>query len=128
MAQANGNTPAGRRAGIETGPDGKSTGFIICYPSDDVNCRVVSTPQPGAIESTGFLSFPEPTPFHDKLLMQATREINQILTKLAREAERESGKRSLHVVLVDDGPMLVWVDRMVMPADDIREASGMQSM
>jgi hypothetical protein len=116
--------PLGRKAGRETGPDGKETGFIVCYPSDDMDCLVVSTPKPEEITTTGFLSFPEPTRFHDQLLIQATHDINQILIKLAQEAERDSRKSSLHLVLMDDGPMLVWVNSMVMPVDDIRSESS----
>jgi hypothetical protein len=120
-------TPAGRKAGIETGPDGKSTGFIVCYPSDDMNCIVVSTPKPGSITSTGFLSLPEPTPFHDEHLMHATREINVVLTRLAREGERDSRKSGLHLYLAEDGPMLIWVNTMAMPVNDIRDVAGMKS-
>jgi hypothetical protein len=119
--------PIGRKAGPETGPDGKPTGFIVCYPSDDLNCIVVSTPQPGAITSTGFLSLPEPTRFHDEVLIQATQEINEVLAKVARESEEDFRKTSLHLFLAEDGPMLIWVHSMAMPMDDIRKVSGMES-
>jgi hypothetical protein len=120
-------TPSGRRAGIETGPDGKSTGNIVCYPSDNANCIVVSTPQPGSA-ATGFLSPPEPTPFHDQLLVDATREINGVLTKLAQQVEQDPRRGSLHLILVPDGPMLAWVNSMATPVDDIRQPPSMPSM
>ena len=121
------STPSGRRAGIETGPDGKSTGNIVCYPSDDANCIVVSTPQSGASTSTGFLSLPEPTRFHDEVLIKATQEINEVLVKVARETKQGSRKTSLHLFLAEDGPMLIRVHSMAMPMDDIRKVSGMES-
>ena len=120
--QNNGPTEEGFRAGIETGPDGEPTGSIICYPSFSPNCRVVRLPKDGDT-STGFLSLPEPSRFHDEVLINATQEINEILTKVGRETSRDSRKTSLHVLLADDGPMLVWVDTMAMPTDDIRKAS-----
>jgi len=120
-------TEGGRRAGIETGPDGKPTGNIVCYPSFNPNCIVVSLPSGGASISTGFLSLPEPTRFHDDILIKATREINEVLAKMARETKRDSRKTSLHLFLAEDGPMLIWVDSMAMPTDDIRKVSGMKS-
>lgn len=117
----------GFRAGIETGPDGESTGNIICYPSFDPNCKVVRLPKDGASSSTGFLSLPEPTRFHDEVLIKATQEINEILVKVAQETKRDSRKTSLHVLLADDGPMLIWVDSMAMPMDDIRKLPSMKS-
>jgi hypothetical protein len=123
--QDDGPTEDGRRAGIETGPDGKPTGNIVCYPSFNPNCIVVSTPSKGEIASTGFLSLPEPTRFHDELLQKATREINDILLRVTREAKRESHKSGLHLFLAKEGPMLIWVDTMAMQTDDIRKTSAM---
>jgi len=112
----------GFRAGIETGPDGKSTGSIICYPTFNPNCKVVTLPQPGNVDSTGFLSLSEPTPYHDEALIRATVEINKIVAKL--EPHRGSSKGHLHVVFGRDGPMLVWVRAMVMPLDDIAKPAN----
>lgn len=118
---------SGFRAGIETGPTGDPTGNIICYPSFDPNCKVVRLPEDVASISTGFVSLPEPTRFHDEVLIKATNEINKILMKVAQETKRDSRKTSLHVFLAEDGPMLIWVDAMAMPMDDIRKFSSMKS-
>jgi hypothetical protein len=120
-------TEGGFRAGIETGPDGEPTGNIICYPSFDPNCKVVRLPEGVASTSTGFVSLPEPTRFHDEVLIKATKEINKILMNVAQETKQDSRKTSLHVFLADDGPMLIWVDAMAMPMDDIRKFSSMKS-
>jgi hypothetical protein len=111
--------PGGFRAGIERGPDGESTGNIICYPSFDPNCKVVTTPKPNSIDSTGFLSLPEPTPFHDETLIKATAAINGVLEKVLSSNEPRKG--NLHVIMLDDGPMLAWVRAEAMPINDIRK-------
>jgi hypothetical protein len=110
---------SGFRAGIERGPDGESTGNIICYPSSDPNCKVVTLPKPGVIDSTGFLSLPEPAPFHDDTLIKATAAINGVLEKVLSTNEPRKG--NLHVVFLEDGPMLAWVRSEAMPVDDIRK-------
>jgi hypothetical protein len=107
----------GFKAGIEIGPDGKPTGNIVCYPTFNPNCIVVRLPQGGAVTSTGFLSLPEPTPFHDEVLINATIDINKIVAKV--ETDCGSRKGQLHVVLTKNGPMLVWARAMVMPMIDI---------
>jgi hypothetical protein len=122
--QNTGPTEGGFRGGIEIGPDGESTGKIVCYPSFDPNCTVVRLPQPGLSSSGGFISLPEPTHFHDAVLMRATKEINQVLLKMAKETEADSRKTSLHLFHSKDGPMLIWVDTMAMPTDDIRKGSS----
>ena len=114
----------GFRAGIETGPDGKSTGNIICYPSFSPNCKVVTLPTGGA--AGGFLSLPEPTRFHDGILIKATQEINHILSKVAKETKGNPEKTNLHLFLADEGPMLIWVSAMAMRTDDIRDAAAMK--
>jgi hypothetical protein len=118
------STTSGFKAGIEIGPDGEPTGKIICYPSDVPNCIVVREPKPGAVDSTGFLSLPDPTPFHDDALIKATAEINEILVKLL--AKRAPGKGDLHVVHSEEGPMLVWVGSTAKPVDDISRFSTMK--
>lgn len=123
MQNTGGPTEGGFRAGIETGPDGESTGNIICYPSFNPNCKVVTLPKSGNY-SAGFLSLPEPKRFHDEVLTNATAEINQILSKVLRETSRDSRRSSLHVVLLDEGPMLVWADSEVMETNDIRKGSS----
>jgi hypothetical protein len=124
MAQNNndGPTEAGYKAGIEIGPDGEPTGNIVCYPSFNPNCIVVRTPKVGAVTSTGFLSLPEPTPFHDETLINASVKINEILAKI--ENRGESRKGHLHVILANDGPMLVWVRTTAMPMDDVTKSSA----
>lgn len=114
-------------AGIEIGPDGEPTGKIICYPNDNCRCIVVREPKSDAQTSTGFLTVSEPTPFHDEVLIRATQEMNAVLTKMARETKRDSRKTSLHVLLTDDGPMLVWVDAIAAPMKDVREFARMKS-
>ena len=110
-------TTSGFRAGIEIGPDGEQTGNIICYPSDDPNCKVVREPKPGVLDSTGFLSLPEPAPFHDEVLISATAEINEILVKIMPKQDQTKG--NLHVIFSEDGPMLAWVRSRVRATDDI---------
>lgn len=110
----------GFKAGIEIGPDGKSTGNIICYPSAAPNCKVVRTPQPGALTTSGFLTVAEPQPFHDEDLQKASAEINRIVLGVLKE-NKGKNDRDLHVVLANDGPMLVWARAMVMEVDDITE-------
>lgn len=114
MADNNGTTTKGFKAGIEIGPDGESTGNFICYPSDNPNCKVVREPKTASIESTGFLSLTEPMPFHDETLVEATAKINEILAKVLAKNE----KKELHVIFSEDGPMLAWVRSMVRPVDD----------
>jgi hypothetical protein len=108
---------SGFKAGIEIGPDGEPTGNIICYPTDTPNCIVVREPKKGALDSTGFLSLPDPAPFHDEVLIKATAEINEVIAKVV--TKRDPLKGNLHAILSGDGPMLVWVRTMAMPADDI---------
>jgi hypothetical protein len=120
MAMNEGGTESGFKAGIETGPDGNPTGEIICYPSSTPNCRVVRLPQPGNIDGSGFLSVPEPQPFHDDDLVKATAEINKILLGVLTD-NKGKNDRDLHVVLAKDGPMLVWARAMVMDVDDITD-------
>lgn len=124
MAMNEGPEEDGFRAGIETGPDGKSTGNIICYPSFSPNCKVVTKPQAGNNLNTGFLSLPEPTRFHDKVLIEATEEINKVVARVTQETKRDNHKASLHVYLAPEGPMLIWADGMAMPTDDIRKGSA----
>jgi hypothetical protein len=113
--------PTGFKAGIEIGPDGKSTGKIICYPSSDPNCIVVRTPEPAEMDSTGFVSLPKATLFHDDTRRKATAEINEILVKIMTPQD----PRMLHVISTSDGPMLVWGRAMAMQVDDIRKSSTM---
>src|SRR5258708_32729642 len=122
MAMNDGPTEDGYKAGIEIGPDGKPTGSIICYPSFSPNCKVVRLPGGDLGSNAGFLSTPEPTRFHDKALIEATREINKILVKATQETKQENPKGSLHVYLAPDGPMLLWAEGMAMPTDDVRKA------
>src|SRR5260221_9543392 len=117
MAMNEGAQEDGFRAGIETGPDGQPTGNIICYPTFNPNCKVVRLPT-GSNQNAGFLSPPEPTPFHDKVLIEATQAINKILLKVAQDTKPDN-RRSLHVYLANDGPMLIWADAMAMPTGDI---------
>ena len=117
MAMNEGSQEGGYRAGIEIGPDGEPTGNIICYPSSSPNCKVVRLPQTRDVDSTGFLSLPEPTPYHDQLLQDATGEINKVLTAVLTKAGVRA--RNLHVVLAKDGPMLVWTQSMAMELDDV---------
>jgi hypothetical protein len=100
------------------GPDGAPTGHIICYPSFSPNCTVVTN---------GFTSLSAPTRFHDEVLTKATQEINEILMKVVRESKQDFRKSNLHLVLTDDGPILVWVGSMAMRVDDIRKVSGMMA-
>jgi hypothetical protein len=116
--------PGGFKAGIEIGPDGEKTGNIVCYPSFDPNCIVVREPKKGALDSTGFLSLPDPVPFHDDTLVKATAEINEILVKVL--AKREPRKGDLHVTLSKEGPMLVWVRSTAKAVEDIRGVSTMK--
>ncbi|UFH57716.1 hypothetical protein [Spirosoma sp. KNUC1025] len=116
-------TEGGFRAGIETGPDGKPSGNIICYPSFNPNCIVVTLPTDNL--STGFLSLPSPTKFHDEVLIKATKEMNDILAKVAQQTSQDSRKTSLHLFLADEGPMLIWVDSMAMETNDIRKVPEM---
>jgi hypothetical protein len=113
----------GFRAGIEIGPDGKSTGNIICYPSLEPNCKVVTVPQPSNLTSSGFLSLTEPQPFHDEDLQKASAEINKIVLSVLAE-NKGKNDRDLHVVLAKDGPMLVWTRAMVMKVDDITDLAA----
>jgi hypothetical protein len=125
--ESQGNSAKGFCIGSDTGPDGKPTGKIVCYPCDNGKCIVVTIPQPGNVNS-GFLSLPEPTPFHDDILIKATQEINEILMKVARETTQDTRKTSLHLLSTNEGPMLLWADSMVMPVDDIRKfAASMKS-
>jgi hypothetical protein len=125
MAINEGPEEGGFRAGIETGPDGKPTGNIICYPTFSPNCKVVTLPSANNLNS-GFVSLPEPTRFHDKALIEASQEINKILVKVTQETKRNNPKASLHVYLAHHGPMLIWADAMAMPTDDIRKGSAMK--
>jgi hypothetical protein len=125
VMQNEGPEEGGFRAGIETGPDGKPTGNVICYPSFTPNCKVVTLPQSGVIDSTGFISLPSPAPYHDETLISVTAEINKMLGSVI--TKQGHGKAPLHVVFTSDGPMLVWARAMVTSADDIRKQST-QSM
>jgi hypothetical protein len=60
--------------------------------------------------------------------VDATREINGVLTKLAQQVEQDPRRGSLHLILVPDGPMLAWVNSMATPVDDIRQPPSMPSM
>jgi hypothetical protein len=117
-------TEGGFRAGVEIGPDGEKTGNIICYPSFDPNCIVVRLPKQGALDSTGFLSLPDPLPFHDETLVDATAQINEILTKVL--SKKDSRKGDLHVLVTPEGPMLAWVRAMVMETPDVRKIGTMK--
>jgi hypothetical protein len=112
---------SGFKAGIEIGPDGKSTGNIVCYPSDAPNCIVVRTPEPGLMDTTGFVSLSSAKPFHDDELISASAEVNKVLSKVMTK----QNSRMLHVTLTSDGPMFVWAHGMTMEADDIRKSGGM---
>jgi hypothetical protein len=85
---------------------------------------VVTKPQAGNNLNTGFLSLPEPTRFHDKVLIEATEEINKVVARVTQETKRDNHKASLHVYLAPEGPMLIWADGMAMPTDDIRKGSA----
>ena len=113
--------PLEYRAGIEVDAEGDPTGRIICYPDFSGNCVVVQVPKTGALYSTGFLSLPEPSPFHDESLIKATAEINEIVAKLIDKQGAKSG--TLHVVTTRKGPILAWAKSMIMHSDDIVESS-----
>jgi hypothetical protein len=114
--------PLERRAGIETDAEGDPTGRIICYPVFSGNCIVVNVPKSGALSSTGFLSLPDPKPFHDEALIKASAEINEIVAKLIAKQDAKQG--SLHVVTAKKGPMLVWAKSMVTHTDDLTESAA----
>ena len=46
---------------------------------------LVSKPSTGNVSSTGFISLPEPTRFHDAHLIKATQEINRILERVEKD-------------------------------------------
>jgi hypothetical protein len=113
--------PLEYRAGIEVDAEGDPTGRIICYPDFSGNCVVVQVPKTGALSSTGFLSLPDPTPFHDESLIKATAEINEIVARLIGKQESKHG--TLHVVTTRKGPILAWAKSMIMHSDDITEGA-----
>lgn len=113
-------TPEGFRAAPEIDADGDKTGRIICYPDFSPNCIVVVNPRKGEIDSTGFVSLSEPTPFHDEVLIKTSAEINAILSRLM--ADKGARKGHLHVIGTPDGPMLAWVHGTVNRVDDVRAA------
>ena len=112
----------GFRAGPVIGPDGKTTGDIVCFPSFDPNCIVVVKPSKSDVKSTGFLSPGEPTGYHDRNLMNVTAKINEILAEAIDNHDPSDGK--LHVVTLPEGPMLAWVKQTTVNVDDIRFESA----
>ena len=110
-------TPLEYRAGTEIDAEGDPTGRIICYPVFSGNCIVVTVPKSGALSTTGFLSLPDPAPFHDEALIKATAEINEIVARLISKHDAKQGL--LHLVTTKNGPMLAWAKSMVMHTDDI---------
>ena len=113
--------PLEYRAGIEVDAEGDPTGRLICYPDFSRHCDLVQVPKTGALNTTGFLSLPEPSPFHDESLIKATAEINEIVAKLIDKQGAKSG--TLHVVTTRKGPILAWAKSMIMHSDDIVESS-----
>lgn len=113
--------PLEYRAGIEVDAEGDPTGRIICYPDFSGNCVVVQVPKSGALTSTGFLSLPDATPFHDGALIKATAEINEIIAKLI--SKQEAKHETLHLVTTKKGPILAWAKSMIMHSDDITESA-----
>jgi hypothetical protein len=109
--------PEGFEYGRIIDAEGDWTGRITCYPSFKDNCTVVLLPKGAAADATGFLTLPDPAPFHDQDLIEATGRINKILLETMRK--RGSGKGHLHVLKTRDGPLLAWVENTVLPGGDL---------
>ena len=81
-------------------------GIIFCFPSDNFKC----------LEANKLISVPQPQPFHDADLIQATREINTILKRVAKANSDTS--RKLSFIVVGNQIMLAWTRAALVSSED----------
>jgi hypothetical protein len=81
--------------------------------------KILCTPDPagGQTVEASWWELEEPMPFHDETLVQASREINEILSRCQQYASPP--EKTLSFILIDARPFLVWSDvRTVGPFDE----------
>lgn len=93
------------------GPDGNPTGMLSCYPSDTVDCIVITTPPTEVEGQKGFVTLGSATDFHDGVLTKATAEINRILRNALQECDDRD--KAIYILLTARGPLLAWVSAKV---------------